>query len=46
MGISERTMSKKLNEQTEFTLEEMEKVRKAFPSCSMDYLFTRYKQKE
>ena len=46
VGISERAISKKLNEQTEFTLAEMEKIRGAFPDCSLDYLFTRYQQKK
>lgn len=45
-GISERAMSLKMNNKTEFTLAEMEKIQCAFPECSLDYLFTRYRQKE
>lgn len=46
IGISERAMSSKMNDKMEFTLAEMEKIQSAFPECSLDYLFTRYGQKE
>lgn len=45
IGISEKSISKKLNGKTEFTLKEMEAIQSVFSSCSLDYLFTRYQAK-
>lgn len=42
IGITERSMTKKMNGKTEFTLREMRAVQMAFPECSLDYLFVQY----
>ncbi len=46
IGISERSLSKKLNGQNDFSLSEMRKIQEAFPNCTLDYLFMKYGQKE
>ena len=46
VGMSEKSMSNKLNERSEFTFSEMKRIQTAFPECSLDYLFTQYEQKE
>jgi len=46
IGICEKSMSKKMNGETEFTLAEMRKIQSIFPECTLDYLFTQFEQKE
>ncbi|HIZ17428.1 MAG TPA: helix-turn-helix domain-containing protein [Firmicutes bacterium] len=39
LGINEKTVSKKLNEEAEFTYLEFKKICKFFPEYNADYLF-------
>lgn len=46
VDMSEKSMSKKMNGRTEFTLREMRRIQTVFPNCSIDYLFVKYGEKE
>ena len=39
MGISEKSLTNKLYGRTEFNLPEMLNAKRAFPGCTLDYLF-------
>lgn len=45
IGISERSISKKMNGKVDFTLSEMRKIQSVFPNCTLDYLFVQCGQK-
>lgn len=46
IGISERSMSKKMNGEVDFKLSEMRRIQTVFPDCTLDYLFVQFGQKE